>query len=330
MTTFKAIRLFQEGSARVSHMLEQSIDDLDAGEVLIESRYAAVNYKDARAVSGVGNVIKRFPCVPGIEVSGTVLTSTSPLFRLGDAVTVQGGQEFGIRHDGAFAERVRVPAAWVAPIPAGFDAYDVVALGIGAYTAAVAVEELIARGVTPAHGPIAVTGATGGCSSFAIDMLAGLGYTVVASSGKTEAADYLKAIGAADVIGRDAIALSDKPLDEQRWAGAIDAVGGKPLQDLLRTMKKRGVVCSFGNAAGETFTSSIYPFILRSVALAGINANHPLPTRGSAWTRMARGGDLRPRHLDRICFEIPFAKLRDYCTEVIAGGIRGRAVVRFG
>ena len=167
---FKAIRLFQEGGARVSHMLEQSLDDLDTGEVVIESRYAAVNYKDARAVSGVGNVIKRFPCVPGIEVSGTVLSSTSPAFRAGDAVTVQGGQEFGIRHDGAFAERVRVPAAWVAPIPAGFDAYDVVALGIGAYTAAVAVEELMARGVTPAHGPIAITGATGGCSSFAIDM----------------------------------------------------------------------------------------------------------------------------------------------------------------
>ena len=328
--TFKAIRLFQEGGARVSRMLEQSLDDLDAGEVVIESHYAAVNYKDARAVSGVGNVIKRFPCVPGIEVSGTVVSSTSPLFRSGDAVTVQGGQEFGIRHDGAYAERVRVPAAWVAPIPAGFDAYDVVALGIGAYTAAVAVEELIARGVKPAHGPIAVTGATGGCSSFAIDMLAGLGYTVVASTGKTAAADYLQAIGAAEVIGRDAIAASDKPLDEQRWAGAIDAVGGKPLQDLLRTMKKRGVVCSFGNAAGETFTSSIYPFILRSVALAGINANHPLPTRGSAWTRMARGGDLRPRHLDRICFEIPFAGLKDYCAEVIAGGIRGRAVVRFG
>ena len=326
---FKAIRLFQEGGARVSHMLEQSLDDLDPGEVVIESRYAAVNYKDARAVSGVGNVIKRFPCVPGIEVSGTVLSSTSPAYQVGDAVTVQGGQEFGIRHDGAFAERVRVPAAWVAPIPAGFDAYDVVALGIGAYTAAVAVEELIARGVTPAHGPIAVTGATGGCSSFAIDMLAGLGYTVVASTGKSDAAEYLKAIGAADVIGRDAIASSDKPLDEQRWAGAIDAVGGKPLQDLLRTMKKRGVVCSFGNAAGESFTSSIYPFILRSVALAGINANHPLPERGSAWTRMARGGDLRPRHLDRICFEIPFSGLQNYCAEVIDGGIRGRAVVRF-
>ena len=147
--------------------------------------------------------------------------------------------------------------------------------------------------------------------------------------GKSDAAEYLKAIGAADVIGRDAIASSDKPLDEQRWAGAIDAVGGKPLQDLLRTMKKRGVVCSFGNAAGESFTSSIYPFILRSVALAGINANHPLPERGSAWTRMARGGDLRPRHLDRICFEIPFSGLQNYCAEVIDGGIRGRAVVRF-
>jgi len=311
-------------------MIEQGVDDLDAGEVVIRSQYAAVNYKDARAVSGVGNVIKRFPCVPGIEVSGTVISSTSPDYREGDAVTVQGGQEFGIRHDGAFSEVVRVPAAWVARIPAGFDAYDVVALGIGAYTSAVAVEELIRRGVTPDKGPIAITGATGGCSSFAIDMLAGLGYTVVASTGKASETAYLKSIGATEVIGRDAIATSDKPLDEQRWAGAIDAVGGKPLADLLRTMKKRGVVCAFGNAAGETFTSSIYPFILRSVALAGINANHPVAKRESGWARMAQGGDLRPRHLDKICFEIPFAGLKDYCEEVIAGGIRGRAVVRFG
>lgn len=327
---FNAIRLFREGSARVSRMLEQTLDDLDPGEVVIKSQYAAVNYKDARAVSGAGNVIKRFPCVPGIEVSGIVVSSTHQAFREGDAVTVQGGQEFGIRHDGAYAETVRVPAAWVARIPEGFDAYDVVALGIGAYTSAVAVEELMRRGVTPDRGPIAVTGATGGCSSFAIDMLAAHGYTVVASTGKSSAANYLKSIGASEVIGRDAIATSDKPLDEQRWAGAIDATGGKPLQDLLRTMKKNGVVCSFGNAAGETFTSSIYPFILRSVSLAGINANHPLPARGSAWTRMARGGDLRPRHLEKICFQIPFAGLKDYCEEVIAGGIRGRAVVRFG
>ena len=327
---FNAIRLYKEGDQRVSRVVEQAIDDLDAGEVVIRSQFAAVNYKDARAVSGAGNVIKRFPCVPGIEVSGIVVSSTSPEYREGDAVTVQGGQEFGIRHDGAFAEMVRVPAAWVAPIPQGFDAYDVVALGIGAYTSAVAVEELVRRGVTPDKGPIAITGATGGCSSFAIDMLAGLGYTVVASTGKAGETAYLKSIGAAEVIGRDAIATSDKPLDEQRWAGAIDAVGGKPLADLLRTMKKRGVICAFGNAAGETFTTSIYPFILRSVALAGINANHPVARRESGWMRMAKGGDLRPRNLDKICFEIPFAGLKDYCEEVIAGGIRGRAVVRFG
>jgi len=327
---FNAVRLFSEGDRRISRVVEQSVDDLDPGEVVIRSQFAAVNYKDARAVSGAGNVIKRFPCIPGIEVSGVVAASASPDYHEGDLVTVQGGQEFGIRHDGAFSEVVRVPAAWVARIPPGFDAYDVVALGIGAYTSAVAVEELVRRGVTPDKGPIAITGATGGCSSFAIDMLSGLGYTVVASTGKAGESAYLASIGAHEVIGRDAIARSDKPLDEQRWAGAIDAVGGKPLADLLRTMKKRGVVCAFGNAAGETFTSSIYPFILRSVSLAGINANHPVARRQSGWMRMAKGGDLRPRHLDRICFDIPFAGLKDYCDEVIAGGIRGRAVVRFG
>lgn len=327
---FNAVRLFNEGGKRSSRMLRQSLDDLDPGEVLIKAKYAAVNYKDARAASGLGNVVKRFPCIPGIEVSGTVVSSADPAWREADRVTVQGGPDFGIKHDGAYSEYVRVPAAWVARIPEGFDEYDVVALGIGAYTSALAVEELLRRGVTPDNGPIAITGATGGCSSFAIDMLAGLGYRVVASTGKTSEADYLKSIGAAEVIGRDAIAVGDQPLQQQRWAGAIDAVGGAPLDALLRTMRKGGVVCCFGNAAGETFTSSIYPFILRSVSLAGINGNHPVASRGSAWQRMRRGGDLRPRHLERICHEIAFADLLDYCAKVITGGIRGRAVVKFG
>ena len=325
---FRAVKVFNEDGRRVSRMVTQGIDDLDPGEVLIKSKYAAVNFKDARAVSGIGNVLKRFPCIPGVEVSGTVASSTSPAFREGDMVTVQGGQEFGIRHDGGYGEYVRVPAAWVGRIPEGMDAFEVVALGLAAYTSALAVEELMQRGITPDKGPIAVTGATGGCSSFAIDILAGLGYRVVASTGKQDEADYLKAIGAAEVIGRESIAAGPKPLEEQRWAGAIDAVGGAPLDALLRTMKKRGVVCAFGNAAGETFTSSIYPFILRSVSLAGINGNHPVPTRGSAWTRMAPGGDLRPRHARKIAYEIAFDDLQAHCDKLIHGGVRGRAVVR--
>ena len=325
---FRAVKVFNEDGRRVSRMVTQGIDDLDPGEVLIKSKYAAVNFKDARAVSGVGNVLKRFPCIPGVEVSGTVAASTSPAFREGDMVTVQGGQEFGIRHDGGYGEYVRVPAAWVGRIPEGMDAFEVVALGLAAYPSALAVEELIQRGVTPDKGPIAVTGATGGCSSFAIDMLAGLGYRVVASTGKQDEADYLKAIGAAEVIGRESIAAGPKPLEQQRWAGAIDAVGGAPLEALLRTMKKRGVVCAFGNAAGESFSSSIYPFILRSVSLAGINGNHPVPTRGSAWTRMAPGGDLRPRHTHKIAYEIAFDELQAHCDKLIRGGARGRAVVR--
>jgi putative YhdH/YhfP family quinone oxidoreductase len=325
---FRAVKVFNEDGRRVSRMVTQGIDDLDPGEVLIKSKYAAVNFKDARAVSGVGNVLKRFPCIPGVEVSGTVAASTSPAFREGDMVTVQGGQEFGIRHDGGYGEYVRVPAAWVGRIPEGMDAFEVVALGLAAYTSALAVEELIQRGVTPDKGPIAVTGATGGCSSFAIDMLAGLGYRVVASTGKQDEADYLKAIGAAEVIGRESIAAGPKPLEQQRWAGAIDAVGGAPLEALLRTMKKRGVVCAFGNAAGESFSSSIYPFILRSVSLAGINGNHPVPARGSAWARMAPGGDLRPRHTRKIAYEIAFDELQAHCDKLIHGGARGRAVVR--
>ena len=180
---FTALKLFDEHGERASRYVEQTLNELDPGEVVIRAKYAAVNFKDARAVSGAGNVIKRFPCIPGIEVSGSVTQSSSAAFKEGDPVTVQGGPDFGIRHHGAYAEYVRVPAAWVARIPEGFDEHDVVALGIGAYTSAVAVEEMITLGITPDKGPIVVTGATGGCSSFAIDILAGLGYTVVASTG---------------------------------------------------------------------------------------------------------------------------------------------------
>lgn len=327
---FKAVRLYREDGKRVSRMVEQTLADLDPGEVVIKSQYAAVNYKDARAVTGVGNVISRFPCIPGVEVAGTVVESADAAFRAGDLVTVQGGRDFGMRRDGAYSEFVRVPAGCIGRIPAGTDPFEVVALGLAAYTSALAIEELIAHGVSPDKGPVLVTGGTGGSSSFAIDMLAGLGYRVVASTGKAAESEYLKSIGAAEVVGRDGIASGDKPLEEQRWAGAIDAVGGAPLDALLRSMQQRGVVCAFGNAAGEMFTTSIYPFILRRVSLVGINGNHPVPERGTAWARMQKGGDLRPRHIDRIAYSIPFDKLQTHCDKLIGAGVRGRAVVKFG
>lgn len=324
---FHAVRTFREEGKRLSRWVELSMDDLAPGDVVIRSRFAAVNYKDARAVSGEGNVLTKFPCVPGIEVTGEVVESGDARFRPGDLVTVQGGREFGISHDGAYSEIVRVPGAWVHRIPEGFDAFSAVALGIAAYTSAVAVERIERHGVKPEDGEIIVTGATGGCSSFAIDMLAGLGFTVVGMTGKASEHDYVKRIGAARVIGRDFGKDYPKPLDQQLWAACIDAVGGAPLDFVLRTMKKDGIVAAFGNAAGETFTTSIYPFILRSVTLAGVNANHPLDRRTGAWARMAK--DLAPRSLDVICHRVPFAGLLDYCGTVIGGGARGRGVVVF-
>ena len=327
---FNAIRLDQEGGKRVSRMVEQTVADLDPGEVVIKSRYAAVNYKDARAVTGVGNVVSRFPCVPGVEVAGTVVESSDPAFKPGDVVTVQGGREFGMRRDGAYSEYVRVPAAWIGRVPEGSDGFDMVGMGLAAYTSALAVDELMRR-VRPDRGPILVTGGTGGSSSFAISMLAGLGYRVVASTGKAASeAQYLRKIGAADIIGRGDIAGGDKPLEEQRWAGGIDAVGGAPLDALLRSTQQHGVVCAFGNAAGEELKTSVYPFILRSVSLVGINGNHPVPQRGDVWARMMAGGDLHPKHIADICYTIPFAGLQAHCDKLIAGGVRGRAVVTFG
>ena len=326
---FKAVRLYNEDGKRISRMIEQGIDDLDPGNVVIKSRYAAVNYKDARAVTGVGKVISRYPCIPGVEVAGVVVDSKDPSYRAGDVVTVQGGRDFGMRRDGAYGEYVRVPSEWIGRVPEGTDPFESVAMGLAAYTSALAVEELLDRGVTPDKGPVLVTGGTGGSSSFAIDMLAGLGFRVVASTGKTAEHDYLRGIGASEIVGRDGIAGGDKPLEDQRWAGAIDAVGGKPLDQLLRSMKQRGVVCAFGNAASETLNTSIYPFILRGVTLTGINGNHPVPERGSAWKRMQAGGDLRPRHIGTIAYTIAFDDLKAHCDKLIASGVRGRAVVKF-
>ena len=327
---FKSIKLYEEGGQRVSRMIEQTIDDLAPGDIVIQSQYAAVNYKDARAVTGVGKVLSGLPAIPGVEVAGLVVESSNPQFKLGDVVTVQGGREFGMRRDGAYSEYVRVPGSWAAHVPEDTDPFESVAMGLAAYTSALAVDELLLRGVKPEHGPILVTGGTGGSSSFAIDRLAGLGYQVVASTGKkdTESA-YLKSIGAAEVIGRDEIAGGDKFLEEQRWAGVIDAVGGKPLDAALRSTKQRGVVCAFGNAAGETLTTAIYPFILRAVSLVGINGNHPVPTRGAVWARMQKGGDLRPRHIHKIAYTIAFDDLKTHCDKLIQSGARGRAVVQF-
>lgn len=326
--TFKAIRQYLENGKRVSRWVDQVIEDLDPGDVVIKTHFAAVNYKDARAVMGEGKVIGRFPCIPGIEMAGVVTASSDPRFKIGETVTVQGGREFGMRRDGAYSEYVRVPAAWVGHVPAGTDPFDVVAMGLAAYTSAVAVDE-IARRVNVTEGPILVTGGTGGSSSFAIDMLAGLGYEVVASTGKKSEEAYLKSIGASRVIGRDEIAGGDKPLEEQRWAGAIDAVGGAPLDAVLRSAKKHAVICAFGNAASETLTTSIYPFILRSVSLVGINGNHSVPERGAIWARMAKGGDLHPQRLHKIAYPIKFENLLDHCAKVMQAGIRGRAVVTF-
>ena len=273
-------------------------------------------------------MIGRFPCIPGIEMAGVVTESASPAFKVGDVVTVQGGRDFGMRRDGAYSEYVRVPAAWVGRVPVGTDPFDVVAMGLAAYTSAVAVDEILRR-VKTTDGPILVTGGTGGSSSFAIDMLDGLGYEVVASTGKKSEEEYLKSIGAARVIGRDEIAGGDKPLEEQRWAGAVDAVGGAPLDAVLRSAKKHAVICAFGNAASETLITSIYPFILRSVSLVGINGNHPVPERGEIWARMAKGGDLHPQHLHQIAYPIKFENLLEHCAKVMQAGIRGRAVVTF-
>jgi acrylyl-CoA reductase (NADPH) len=297
---------------------------LDPGDVVVRLDYASVNYKDALAATGKGRIIRRFPCVGGIDASGIVERSDSPRFQAGDEVIVHS-HGFGVSHHGGYAEWARAPADWVNRIPAGLTRLDAATIGVAGYTAALAVDLMELNGLDPARGKILVNGATGGVASIGIDMLAQRGYEVVAVTGKPEHAGYLKEIGAASVIASSELQTGSKPLESAQWQGAIDSLGGEPLAGLIRTMQREGVIASIGNAAGIAFSSTVMPFILRGVRLIGVNSDNDVPTRERAWQRLAT--DLRPRHLERIRQVVPFHELPRVIDDVVAGRNRGRNVI---
>jgi len=297
---------------------------LDPGEVTVRLQYASVNYKDALAATGRGRIIRRFPCVGGIDAAGVVESSASPRFRPGDAVVVHS-HGFGVSHHGGYAQWARVPADWVNALPGGLAPLDAATIGVAGYTAALAVDLMEMNGIAPARGPVLVNGATGGVASIAIDMLARLGYQVVAVTGKPAEAAYLKALGAASVLASADLQTGSRPLESAQWQGAVDSLGGEPLAGLIRTTQKDGVIASIGNAAGIAFSSTVMPFILRGVRLIGVNSDNDVPTRERLWQRLAT--DLRPRHLDRIRQVVPFAALPRVIDDVIAGRSRGRNVI---
>ena len=327
MEKFKAFRIFSENDKVAGRVVDMPLDQLAAGEVVFRTAYSSVNYKDALAATGAGGkIIRTYPRVGGIDATGTVMSSADPRFKAGDAV-ICTSYEFGVGHDGGYSQVCRVPADWVVPLPKGLTLYEAGALGVAGYTAGLAVELLELNGMAPAKGSVLINGATGGVATLAIDMLAGLGYRVVAVTGKDAEHEFLRKLGAAEVRSRHELERGARPLEKALWAAAFDSVGGEQLAWLIRTMQPDGLIASFGNAGGIEFKSSVLPFILRGVRLIGVNSGEtPMPLRRKIWGRLA--SDLKPRHFDDIAHGITLEDLPGYFDRMLKGGIKGRAVVK--
>jgi NADPH2:quinone reductase len=327
MQGFRAFRIHQQDGKIVSRMETINLDALSDGDVVVRVRYSTINFKDALAATGAGKILRRYPLVGGIDLSGEVVTSTDPAFTPGQKVLVTGSG-LSETHDGGYAEYARLQADQLLQIPDGLDEFQVMAIGTAGFTAALAIHRMEQMGQQPDAGEVVVTGATGGVGSLAIDMLAGLGYSVVAVTGKQSATEYLRQLGAARVLMRDQIDLGKRPMEEAQFAGAIDNVGGELLTWLTRTMSFWGNIASIGLAASPELKTTVLPFILRGVSLLGINSVYtPRAVREQVWKRLA--SDLKPRHLDKIVTRtIDFDALPTAFDAYLKGGIIGRTVVR--
>lgn len=326
MSTFRAYRVHDTAGKIEGRLEDIVLDDLDPGEVVIRAAYSNINYKDALAATGAGKIMRRFPMVAGIDVSGHVHSSQDARFREGDAVVVIGCG-LGEDRDGGYAEYVRVPGDSVMPLPDDMTLHEAMAYGTAGFTAALAVQRMQDNGQRPDLGPILVNGATGGVGSFAIDMLSGLGFEVVAFTGKPEATDYLEEIGAARVLLRGDQDWGKRPLEKALWGGAVDNVGNGELTWLTRTVKPLGNIASVGLAGGFEFTTTVMPFILRGINLLGINSLViPMELKRTTLSRLA--GDLRSRHIERIVTRtVPLDSLEGVFEGYIAGLSKGRTVV---
>ena len=326
MNSFKAFRVFEDGGKISGRIVDLTIDDVSAGDVVINARYSSVNYKDALAATGAGKIMRRLPLVGGIDVAGTVESSADPRFKPGDAVLVTG-YDLGVAHDGGYAASVRVPAGWVVRVPAGLTMFEAMAVGTAGFTAALSLVEMERNGLTPANGPVIVTGATGGVGSIAIQCLAARGYTVTALTGKPSEQDYLRSLGASEVIARETLQMGTRPLEKATWAGAIDPVGGATLAWLTRTMMPNGCIASSGLTGGTDLHTTVLPFILRGVKLLGIDSVMcPMATRLEVWRRLAT--DLKPANLAATTREIALDELPSAFATLLQGAARGRYVVR--
>ncbi len=324
---FRAFRIHGGDAGHRSGIEALALDDLAPGEVVVKAAYSSVNYKDALAGTGTGRILRRFPLVGGIDVAGHVVRSTDARFREGDAVLATGSGLSETR-DGGYGEYVRLEAAWTIPLPPGLDLRESMILGTAGFTAALALLRMTENRQVPALGPLAVTGATGGVGSLAVDIFSSAGFEVHAVSGKPEQADYLRAIGASDVIGRDALA-TNRPMESTRFGGGLDNVGGPMLVSLLAQTAAYGNVASAGLAASAELPATVMPFIIRGVSLLGVaSAGTARDIRDEVWRRLA--SDWKPRHLDRICTrEVRLEDLGEVFDRMLAGGSLGRTLVAF-
>lgn len=322
---YKAIVINKDDAGYRAELKDQDDADLPEGDVTVKVAYSTLNYKDGLAITGKGPVVRKFPMVPGVDLAGSVMASTHADFKVGDAV-VLNGWGVGEVHPGGLAQKARLKGDWLVPLPAAFSPAQAMAIGTAGYTAMLCVMALERHGVTPDKGEILVTGAAGGVGSVAVAILAKLGYTVVASTGRPAEGEYLKTLGAAEIVDRALFTEPGRPLGKERWAGAVDTVGSHTLANVCATTKYRGVVTCCGLAQGMDFPATVAPFILRGVTLAGIDSvMAPKADRIDAWSRLAT--DLDVSKLDLITREIGLSEAIDAAGQLMAGTIRGRVVV---
>jgi acrylyl-CoA reductase (NADPH) len=322
---FKAIVINKDDKGYRAELGQLEESALPAGDVRVRVHYSTLNYKDGLAITGKGPVVRSFPMVPGIDFAGEVLESTSPEFKVGDAVLLNGWG-VGEGHWGGLAQQARVKADWLIPLPKGFTAKQALAIGTAGYTAMLCVMALQKHGVKPADGEVLVTGAAGGVGSFAIALLSKLGFTVVASSGRPQEAEYLRSLGAAEVIDRSSLSEPGKPLARERWAAVVDSVGSHTLVNASAATKSEGAVAACGLAQGMDFPGTVAPFILRGVTLYGINSvTVPKAKRIAAYEQLSALVDLTT--LESISQEISLGEAIQYADALMKGNVRGRVIV---
>jgi acrylyl-CoA reductase (NADPH) len=324
--TFKAIRIDKADKGTTAALTQFDEAELMEGDVTVRVEWSTLNYKDGLALTGKAPVVRRFPMIAGIDFAGTVEASSHPQWKAGDKV-VCTGWGMGETHLGAYAEKARVKGDWLVALPQGLSARDAMAIGTAGFTAMLSVLALEKHGLSPKSGPVVVTGAAGGVGSVATAVLSKLGYHVIASTGRAAEADYLKEIGAAEVIDRSELSGPAKPIAKERWAGGIDSVGSTTLANLLSMTKYGGAIAACGLAAGMDLPSSVAPFILRGVCLLGIDSVMcPIEPRKAAWQRLA--SDLDRTKLSEITHEIRLDEVSEWGAKILAGQVRGRIVVK--